>query len=284
MLKKYIDPETRHMAIELKNVILLLLTVIDLVFIFLSITYSFNFKVENLFADYDFLVCLLLFIDLSYDFYIYDGSLKQFLIDDKNIIAFISIFPFDILFRYFSVFRLFRLVKLIKIVRIYNVVKDLDSLVYFIKNHFFKLLFVIFTIYVAISTVLLIVLDDSFDTIGEAFWFIAVTASTVGYGDYIPVSPIGKSLTVLTIIMGIIFVAIVTAYLASVYNERYEMETRGTILKHVDKVEKGTKINYNELKILNDRIEVLEKENRELSDKMDSLDEKLDEIIGKLEK
>ena len=79
MFKWFIDEEIGFMLSELKNVILLILTVIDLVFIFLSIFYSFEPSIENVFAEYDFLVCLLLFIDLSYDFFNYEGSLKNFL-------------------------------------------------------------------------------------------------------------------------------------------------------------------------------------------------------------
>lgn len=283
MFELYIDEETRYVANELKNVILLILTIIDLVFIFLSILYSFNFKIENFFADYDFLVCLLLFIDLAYDYYNYDGTIKDFLFKDKNLLAIISILPFDLLFRYFSVFRLFRFVKVFKIVRIYNVKRDMGSLIFFIQNHLFKLLFVILMVYVAVSSVLLIILDDSVDTIGDALWFMVVTASTVGYGDITPVSPVGKALTILTIIIGIIFVAILTAYLSAIYNEKQEMETRETVFKYVKKIEKTNKVYKGEMILLLSKVEELEKENKELNDKLSKMDEKLDEISKKLD-
>lgn len=283
MFKFYIDEEIRFMLGELKNVILLILTIIDLVFIFLSIFYSFDYSIEYFFAEYDFLVCLLLFIDLSYEYYTYDDSLKNFLIKDKNLLAIISILPFDIIFRYFSVFRLFRFVKVLKIIRIYNVKRDLGSLNYFIQNHLFKLLFVILTVYAAVSSVLLIILDESIDTLGDAVWFMVVTASSVGYGDITPASPIGKALTILTIVIGIIFVAILTAYLSAIYNQKQEMETRETVFKYVKKIEKTNKVYKGELLLLISKVEQLEKENKELKDKLSKIDEKLDEISKKLE-
>lgn len=283
MFSWYIDEEIGYMLSELKNVILLILTVIDLVFIFLSIFYSFEHSIENVFAEYDFLVCLLLFIDLSYDYFNYEGSLKNFLFKEKNILAIISILPFDIIFRYLSVFRLFRFVKVLKIIRIYNVKRDLGSLSFFIQNHLFKLLFVILTVYAAVSSVLLIILDDSIDTLGDAVWFMVVTASGVGYGDITPVSPIGKALTILTIIIGIIFVAILTAYLSAIYNEKQEMETRDTVFKYVKKIEKTNKVYKNEMIHLNTKLEQLEQENKLLNEKLSNIDEKLDEISKKLD-
>ena len=276
------NEENRDIIIELKNVILLILTVIDLIFIFLSTIYSFDFKVENLFADYDFLVCLLLFFDLAYDYYNYESSLKDFLFKDKNIFSIISIFPYDLLFRYFSVFRLFRFVKLIKLVRIYNVKKDFDSLVYFIQHHLFKLLFVILTIYIAVSSVLLIILDDSVDNLGEAVWFIVVTASTVGYGDITPISPMGKGLTILTILIGIIFVAIFTAYLSAVYNEKPGRETREAVFEYMGKIENTNKMYKEEITLLNDKITNLDAENKQLRDELSKMDEKLDLISNRL--
>ena len=266
MPKRYINEENKHIMGELKNVILLILTVIDLIFIFLSIIYSFDFRLENIFADYDFFVCVLLFIDLSYDFYTTDRSIKEFFIDDKNILSLISIFPFDLVFRYFAVFRLFRFMKVLKIVRVWNVVKDMDSLFYFIQNHLFKLLFIVLMVYVAISSVLLVMVDEAFDTLGEAFWFIVVTTTTVGYGDITPISSVGRSLTVLTILIGIIFVAIFTAYLSAIYNEKTEVETRKTVQENAMLIEENNQLLREQLYLINDRITALEEENQELKE------------------
>lgn len=276
-----ISEDDMHLLSELKNVILVILTIIDLVFIFLSTVYSFNFKVDNLFADYDFLVCLLLFIDLIYEFYTTDRSLKEFFIDDKNIISLISLFPFDLIFRYFSIFRMFRFLKILKVVRIWNVKKDMNSLVYFIQHHLLKLLTVVLFIYLALSTILLYILDGAFTNIADAFWFNIITITTVGFGELTPASPIGRALSMLTIIIGIIFVAILTAYLSAIYNEKPEMETRKAIKKEVNNmIELNKNINY-QLNELNKKIDQLENENRELKDKLVENNKKLEKIMEK---
>jgi len=154
----------------------------------------------------------------------------------------------------------------------------MDSLVFFIQNHLLKLLFIILVIYVVISSVLLIVLDDAFTTLGDAFWFIVITTSTVGYGDITPVSPIGKSLTILTILIGIIFVSIFTAYLSAVYNEKPEMETRETIKNNAKLVEDNNRLLHKELGELNEKISRLEDENSHLKEDLHRIEDKIDRL------
>lgn len=264
MIENYISEDDRLLLGELKNVILLILTVIDLIFIFCSTLYTFNFKVEHLFADYDFIVCLLLFIDLFYEFYTTDRTIKEFFIDDKNIISLLSLMPFDLLLRYFSIFRLFKFFKILKMVRVWHVAKDLHSLNYFIHNHLYKLLLIILLIYTTISSIFLYTLEDSIHSFEEALWFNLVTAATVGYGDITPVTPTGRALSTLTILIGIITVAILTAYLTSIYNENRDKELQKSFYSSVQVAEENNRLLNRQLELIEKKINHVEEENREL--------------------
>jgi hypothetical protein len=48
---------------------------------------------------------------------------------------------------------------------------------------------------------------DKFPDIGTSIWFMLVTFSTVGYGDYAPVTHSGRAITSLAIIAGVIFMS-----------------------------------------------------------------------------
>lgn len=52
-------------------------------------------------------------------------------------------------------------------------------------------------------------------TFGEALWWSAVTVTTVGYGDYSPVTALGRVIAVGLMIAGIALLGVVTATLAS---------------------------------------------------------------------
>lgn len=65
-------------------------------------------------------------------------------------------------------------------------------------------------------------LDDgnpAFDSFGEVVWWAFVTVTTVGYGDVVPQSPVARSVAVVLMMVGIGFVATVTASIASYFVE-----------------------------------------------------------------
>ncbi len=63
------------------------------------------------------------------------------------------------------------------------------------------------------------------DSFGEAVWWAFVTITTVGYGDYYPVTIVGRLVAVGLMIGGITLIGVVTATLASWIVERVSAET-----------------------------------------------------------
>jgi voltage-gated potassium channel len=56
---------------------------------------------------------------------------------------------------------------------------------------------------------------SSIHTLGESLWFSVVTVTTVGYGDYTPVTIAGRITAVLIMLIGLLALAVVTAQVAS---------------------------------------------------------------------
>ena len=56
---------------------------------------------------------------------------------------------------------------------------------------------------------------SSIHTLGEALWWALVTVTTVGYGDYTPVTPPGRVTAVFIMLVGLLTLAVVTAQVAS---------------------------------------------------------------------
>jgi len=52
-------------------------------------------------------------------------------------------------------------------------------------------------------------------TYGEAIWWACVTVTTVGYGDYTPVSPTGRGIATLMLFNGVAIISVITATISS---------------------------------------------------------------------
>jgi voltage-gated potassium channel len=58
---------------------------------------------------------------------------------------------------------------------------------------------------------------DKFGTIPQAMWWAIVTLGTVGYGDVVPVTPLGKLVSVFTIIGGLAMIALPVAIISTAF-------------------------------------------------------------------
>lgn len=57
---------------------------------------------------------------------------------------------------------------------------------------------------------------DDVNGLADGFWWAAVTMSTVGYGDKVPKTPLGKLLTIFYILISVVAVALFTAHASSI--------------------------------------------------------------------
>lgn len=60
---------------------------------------------------------------------------------------------------------------------------------------------------------------EKFGTIPQAMWWAIVTLGTVGYGDVVPVTPLGKIVAVFTIVVGFAMIALPVAIISSAFAE-----------------------------------------------------------------
>ena len=137
----------------------------------------------------------------------------------KNIIDLLSIIPFN------AMFKILRITRLIKLTRLINVFKGTRMLVLISKfqyrtKEFLRTNNLSYGIYFVAIVILLgaigisIVEEISF---GNALWWSFVTATTVGYGDVIPKTLGGRIIAVFLMVIGIGFVGLLTATIATFF-------------------------------------------------------------------
>ncbi len=141
-----------------------------------------------------------------------------------------ALFPF-IFPRHLALLRTFRIVSIFKLGRYSRYMKSLDLLkrVLFRKREVFgiMLFFLIFVILFS-STIMYLVENpsqpDKFSSIPAAMWWAVMTVTTVGYGDIIPVTPLGKVIGSVVTLTGVLVLALPSAILATGFIEEREKQ------------------------------------------------------------
>lgn len=80
---------------------------------------------------------------------------------------------------------------------------------------------VLATLSVTVVGGLLVRITDpgAFATIWDGMWWAAQTVTTVGYGDRLPTSPMGRLIGVVVMLVGVAFLTVTTAAIVSVFAE-----------------------------------------------------------------
>ena len=78
----------------------------------------------------------------------------------------------------------------------------------------------------AVAAGLLMTLADreNYPSIGAGLWWAAQTVTTVGYGDNVPVTVLGRLIAVLVMLVGISFLTVITAAITSAFVARARYE------------------------------------------------------------
>jgi len=139
-----------------------------------------------------------------------------------------------------ALLRVFRLISIFKLGRYAQKSTSLALLqrVIFKKKEIFSLMifFLVFVILFS-STIMYLVENgaqpEKFSSIPSAIWWAMMTVTTVGYGDIIPVTPLGKTIGSFITLAGVLLLALPSAILASGFIEERQRD-HGTGPKAAD--------------------------------------------------
>jgi len=129
----------------------------------------------------------------------------------------------------FVVLRVLRIVRFLKLARFSPALSLLGRVFYAERRALFGALIVMMGVLLLSSTVMYMVegptQPDKFGTIPEAMWWGIVTLTTVGYGDAVPVTTLGRMFGGLVMVMGLGMFALPVSILATGFvNEAHRRE------------------------------------------------------------
>lgn len=109
------------------------------------------------------------------------------------------------------------------------------------KTYALEILYGLFILIISFSFVFLI-FEESIVNYGDALWYCFAVVTTIGFGDYYAVGALGRVLTVILGIYGIIVVASITSVIVNFYNEvKDHPEEDDTLIEEIDSSDKDEK-------------------------------------------
>ncbi|MFT8836883.1 potassium channel family protein [Liquorilactobacillus satsumensis] len=156
-----------------------------------------------------------------------------------NFFDLLAIIPIGSFFSFFRIARLARIVRITRVAKIFRVVRLIGLTGKLQKNakNFLKtnglIYLIIVSLFILIIAAVLYSLAESVP-LGESLWWAIATATTVGYGDISPHTPVGKLAAILLMFVGIGFISMLTSSLTTFFT--HEEDSNQKILKKLDEL------------------------------------------------
>jgi voltage-gated potassium channel len=171
---------------------------------------------------YDNIACLIFLGDFFYNLAGAQPK-RAYFIRGKGWIDLLGSIPSFGLFQFTVLLRLFRLSRLARITRLLRGQKKKELIEDIVQNRGQYALFVtLLLIFIVVTVASLLVLQfetaggGNIDRAGDAIWWSLVTITTVGYGDFYPITPGGRMVGVFVMFSGIAIIGALASILSSI--------------------------------------------------------------------
>lgn len=107
---------------------------------------------------------------------------------------------------------------------------------------------------VLVMALLLVIFEPNINNYFDGLWYCYTVIFTVGFGDIVTTSLIGKIISIILSLLGVFIIAIVTSVVVNVYNETLKVKDNNSISKLLDDLENLEDMSKEELVTLSNNI------------------------------
>jgi voltage-gated potassium channel len=151
----------------------------------------------------------------------------RYILSTDGLIDLVSMLPFWLAFVVpfeFRVILLLRVVRFLKLARYSPAMRSLLDALYAERRALFGCVFILFGATLITASFIHLAereaQPDKFGTIPDAMWWSIVTLGTIGYGDAVPITPLGKLVAAVTIMCGIVMIALPVGIIATAFSDQ----------------------------------------------------------------
>ena len=204
------------------NIFILVLTVMSLI-VMVLVVLPLNEATHQVLMVYDNLICVIFLVDFTMNL-IQSEPKREYFIKRRGWLDLLGSIPSLGFLRITALFRLARLSRLARIRRLMGGQNQKQLVDDVLQNRGQYALFitVLLTLIVLTSSSVLMLQvegrspDANIQTGGDALWWGFVTITTVGYGDYYPVTGLGRAIAVFVMFAGVGIIGSLASILASI--------------------------------------------------------------------
>jgi voltage-gated potassium channel len=118
----------------------------------------------------------------------------------------------------------FRIVRFLKLARYSPAVRSLMEALYVERRALFGCVVILIGTALLMASLMYLaernVQPEKLGTVPDAMWWAVVTLGTIGYGDVVPVTPIGKLIAGVTIFFGLVMIALPVGIIANAFSDQ----------------------------------------------------------------
>ncbi|MCC6094727.1 MAG: two pore domain potassium channel family protein [Eubacterium sp.] len=122
------------------------------------------------------------------------------------------------------------------------------------KRTGFIQIFTSYLIFFLITALLLRLKEPGIETYGDGIWYCFVVSATIGFGDIVAVTTIGRILTIILAVYSVAVTAIFTATIANYYMNMIQLRANESAEAFLDQLEHLPDLTPEELAALSEKI------------------------------
>ncbi len=123
-----------------------------------------------------------------------------------------------------------------------------------IKRVKFDKILIVFLIWFFLAALIIQLVEPGILTYGDALWYTFVGCTSIGFGDFVAVTPIGRIVTVMITVYEVVLVALFSGAVVGYYLEVVHRREELTATMFLDKIEHLTGLSEDELQELENKV------------------------------
>ncbi len=222
--------------------IIIFLLIFDATLLFLSVFFTLKPSTLNIIVLFDLIISIILFAIYLWAIYKADDKKTSIKNNWALIFSFIPIYFLAINLGLTELVFILKFLNIVKIISLYlfaqkfsrDVMKyqEKTRLVYALATFLVVLVFCSLVFFAAEHVV-----NPQVKTYEDSIWFVLQTITTVGYGDIIPITDIGKVMGIISMLSALILTSIITSVATFSLIEKFRKGTENASIRAQEKIE-----------------------------------------------